>query len=196
MSGLVVRPLGRDEMLGRLADVAGLRIAVFRAYPYLYDGDLAYERDYLASYVSSPGSVIVGAFDGDRLVGASTGVPLDHEPEWAQAPFRAAGIPVAEVFYLGESVLHPEYRGAGVGVRFFEERERHASSLGRRLAAFCAVERPNDHPARPAAYVPLDAFWGRRGYERTDLSTRLSWREVGDDVETEKSMRFWWKRLY
>ncbi len=196
MSQLVVRPLERDEMLGRLADVAALRIAVFRAYPYLYDGDLAYERDYLASYVASPGSVIVGAFDADRLVGASTGIPLDHEPDWAQAPFRAAGIAATDVFYLGESVLHPEYRGAGVGVRFFEERERHASSLGRRLAAFCGVERPSDHPARPFGYEPLDAFWGRRGYERTDLTTRLSWREVGDDAETEKSMRFWWKRLY
>ncbi|MBT9559025.1 MAG: GNAT family N-acetyltransferase [Myxococcales bacterium] len=183
-------------MQGRLADVAALRIAVFRAYPYLYEGDDAYERGYLASYVASPGSVIVGAFDGDRLVGASTGVPLEHEPDWAQAPFRTAGEVAAELFYLGESVLHPEYRGTGVGVRFFEEREKQARALGRQRAAFCAVERPHDHPARPVTYVPLDGFWGRRGYERTGLTTRLSWREVGDVAETEKTMRFWWKRLY
>ena len=47
-----------------LDDVARLRIAVFRAWPYLYDGDLEYERGYLDSYRTSPGAVVVGAFDG------------------------------------------------------------------------------------------------------------------------------------
>lgn len=191
----VVRPLARDEMVARLDDVAALRIAVFRAFPYLYEGDLAYERDYLASYIASPGSVIVGALDGERLVGASTGVPLAHEPDWAQAPFIATGMPVSEIFYFGESVLHPEFRGTGVGVRFFQEREAHARAMGFQRAAFCAVERPGDHLARPGSYVPLDAFWGRRGFERTDLMTRLSWREVGQERESEKTMRFWSKRL-
>ena len=32
-----------------LDDLARLRIAVFRDWPYLYDGDVAYERDYLTA---------------------------------------------------------------------------------------------------------------------------------------------------
>ena len=42
-----------------LDDLARLRIAVFRDWPYLYDGDVAYERDYLTAY-QSPGAVVVG----------------------------------------------------------------------------------------------------------------------------------------
>ena len=56
--------------------VAALRIAVFRDWPYLYDGDAAYEREYLDAYASSPDSVFVLAFDGDAVIGTSTGLPL------------------------------------------------------------------------------------------------------------------------
>ena len=42
------------ESLGAaLEDVARLRIAVFRTWPYLYDGDLAYEQEYLQTYRDS-----------------------------------------------------------------------------------------------------------------------------------------------
>ncbi|HAR53044.1 MAG TPA: GNAT family N-acetyltransferase, partial [Roseovarius nubinhibens] len=53
------------ESLGAaLEDVARLRIAVFRTWPYLYDGDLAYEREYLQTYRDSADAILVGAFDG------------------------------------------------------------------------------------------------------------------------------------
>ena len=40
-------------------DVAALRIAVFRDWPYLYDGTVEYERSYLESYRNSPAAVLV-----------------------------------------------------------------------------------------------------------------------------------------
>lgn len=51
-----------------LDDLARLRSVVFRAWPYLYDGDPAYERDYLAAYAASPDSVFVLARDGLSLI--------------------------------------------------------------------------------------------------------------------------------
>ena len=39
---------------------------MFRAWPYLYDGDLEYERKYLQSYRDSDRAIVVGAFDGDQ----------------------------------------------------------------------------------------------------------------------------------
>lgn len=181
----------------RLSDLARLRIEVFRAFPYLYDGSMEYERRYLATYMDTPGSVIVGAFAGDRLAGASTGLPLRHEPDHVTGPFRDAGYDIGRLFYYGESVLLPDWRGRGIGVRFFEEREAHARSLGGfSHAVFCAVERPADHPRRPAGYVPLDAFWSRRGFRPLpEVSCTFSWRDLDEDVESPKPMRFWIKPL-
>ncbi|WP_404863929.1 GNAT family N-acetyltransferase [Georhizobium sp. MAB10] len=180
-----------------LADLARLRTTVFRAFPYLYEGSDAYEERYLATYARSADSVFVLAFDGERVVGAATGMPMADETDEVRAPFLDAGWHVDRIFYFGESVLLPDYRGQGIGVRFFEEREAYATSLNRfDWTVFCGVIRPDDHPSRPADYVPLDDFWRRRGYAPlTALETAFSWRDIGDDVETAKPMRFWGKRI-
>ncbi|MGE0844920.1 MAG: GNAT family acetyltransferase [Flavobacteriaceae bacterium] len=179
------------------AELAALRIAVFRDWPYLYDGDEAYERKYLARYAGTPGAVVVLARDGGRIVGASTGMPLAAELAEFRAPFERAGLDPASVFYFGESVLLPPWRGRGAGHAFFDLREAHARALpGIKTAAFCAVERDAGDPRRPAGYRPLDAFWRGRGYERAaGMTTTFSWRETGEAAESPKRMRFWLKRL-
>jgi GNAT superfamily N-acetyltransferase len=179
-----------------IPDAARLRISVFRGFPYLYDGSLEYEQKYLRTYSESAGSVFVVARDGERVVGVSTGMPLAQETEEVQRPFLAAGIPAEEVFYFGESVLEPSYRGRGIGVQFMQIREAHAHSLpGIKRAAFCAVERAADHPQRPPGFVPLDEFWKHRGFVRTELRTEFTWREIGESAESPKTMNFWMKEL-
>ncbi|MTH99338.1 GNAT family N-acetyltransferase [Roseibium sp. RKSG952] len=191
-----VHALTGSTLAGALDDVARLRIAVFRAWPYLYDGDLEYERKYLQSYRDSDKAIVVGAFDGDRLIGASTGAPLtDHADDFAAA-FEGSGLDLAEIFYCAESVLLPEYRGQGVGHRFFDLREAHAQSLGFGKCAFCAVQRPQDHPMRPASYRPLDEFWRARGYEKlAGAVAQFSWKDLGDKDETLKPLQFWIRDL-
>lgn len=184
------------DILPFIPDAARLRISVFREFPYLYDGSLEYEQKYLRTYCDSAGSVFVVARDGERVVGVSTGMPLAQETEEVQRPFRDAGIPVEEVFYFGESVLEPAYRGQGIGVQFMQAREAHARSLpGIRRATFCGVERAPDHPLRPAGFVPLDEFWMRRGFAMSALRTEFSWKEVGEAEESPKAMVFWLKAL-
>ena len=179
-----------------LDDVARLRIAVFRAWPYLYDGDLEYEREYLQSYRDSDRAVVVGAFDGDTLVGASTGAPLaDHADDFAAA-FEGTGINLTQVFYCAESVLLPEYRGHGVGHGFFDAREGHARKLGFVKSAFCGVQRPADHPLRPENYAPLDPFWRKRGYAPLEGAVaHFSWKDLDQAEETKKPLQFWTRDL-
>lgn len=193
---LRVEALTGAALEAALDDVAQLRIAVFRAWPYLYDGDLAYERRYLQTYRDSPGAVLAGAFDGARLVGAATGTPMeDHAADFA-APFAATELELSDVFYCAESVLLPEYRGQGVGHRFFDIRERHARRLGRRYVAFCGVMRTDDHPAKPPGYHPLDAFWRGRGYAPLPgVVAEFRWTDIGDSAETAKPLQFWMKEL-
>lgn len=193
----LVRTFHGAEVVPHLDAVARLRIAVFRDFPYLYDGDPGYEAKYLAAYARSPDSIFVLAFDGDRVVGASTGIPLEDEDEAFRRPFIARGIPVEEVFYCGESVLLHDYRGLGLGHRFFDEREAWARRLGRfRWIAFAAVDRAADDPRRPANHRDNDAFWLKRGYARQPgMTMRLAWKEIGQASESEKPLTFWLSAL-
>ena len=197
MARLTFQRLSGATLHRYIPELARLRMRVFRDFPYLYDGDPEYEARYLQTYVEAPHSVIVLAFDGDRVVGASSGLPLIHETEEVQKPFREADYAVETIFYCGESVLLPDYRGQGAGVAFFEHREDHARETGgMKHSCFCAVERPVTHPARPAGYQPLDEFWQHRGYERhPELATQFSWKDLGDSHESLKPMTFWMKPL-
>ncbi|MBB6098386.1 GNAT superfamily N-acetyltransferase [Deinobacterium chartae] len=191
---LEVLPPAQQQQV--LADLARLRITVFREFPYLYDGDLAYEQRYLHTYLEAPDFFLAVVRDGERVVGATTALPLEAETAELQAPFRAAGIDPAAVFYFGESVLLPEYRGMGFGRQFLELREARARELGRQWAAFCAVDRPADHPRRPQGYRPLDALWDRQGFvRRPDLTTTMTWQDLDEPAESPKRMVFWTKFL-
>lgn len=191
-----VRALRGAELEAALDDVAQLRISVFRDWPYLYDGTLDYERQYLATYRDNPGALLVGAFDGGQLIGASTSTPMeDHAPEFA-APFKALGIQPENILYGAESVLLRPYRGIGLGHRFIDLREAHARALGRTHVAFCSVIRPEDHPARPAIYRKNDAFWMGRGYDPLPgVVAHFSWKDMGEVAETEKALQFWMRAL-
>lgn len=195
MSLLDVRRFTGGELGDYLDDVARLRIEVFRDFPYLYDGTMEYERKYLQTYVRCPQAVVVVAFDGPTVVGTSTAIPLQFEEDNFKRPFIENGYDPEDVFYCAESVLRTDYRGQGLGVRFFDEREAHARELGDfRYYAFCSVVRPVDHPLRPPGYEPLDRFWQRRGYHKQPaLKAQYAWKDIDQDIETTKPLEFWLK---
>ena len=192
MSAVEIRPVTGIAVEPWLDALAQLRIEVFRDYPYLYDGDLEYERGYLDRYAQSDRSVFVLALEYNRLVGAATALPLREADEAFQTPFRQLGAELDSGFYFGESVLLQPYRGEGVGHRFFDLREQYAADFGFRHTAFCAVAREESHPARPADYQPLDAFWRARDYfPQNQLVAHFDWTDVGDTAPSRKAMQFW-----
>lgn len=182
------------ELAPHLDALGELRIAVFHEYPYLYAGTLEHERQYLGTYVRSSGSLVVLVFDDDRVVGATTCLPmLDEGPEF-QAAFVQAGYDLSTICYFGESILLPAYRGKGIGKEFFVRRETHVRKLGLKLSTFCAVDRPAEHVLRPQGYRPLDDFWRSQGYvKRPDLQATFVWQEIGEDTESPKTLTFWTK---
>jgi GNAT superfamily N-acetyltransferase len=185
--------LSGAALIPYISELARLRIEVFRDFPYLYDGDYEYEKKYLQTYIDCPDSVIVLAFDGEAIIGASTAIPLKYETAEVKQPFIQHGYAPEQVFYCGESVLNQAYRGLGIGVRFFEQREAHAAELGGfKHITFCCVERPLNHPRRPADYVPLDAFWNKRGYiKHPELKTTYTWKDLDESEASSKPMTFW-----
>ncbi len=185
------------EIASVLASLGKLRIAVFKDWPYLYQGSLEYETDYLRIYAHSPRSFLFTVSDGNEMVGATTCLPLADETNEVKEPFLKAGMDLTSIFYFGESVLLPPYRGLGLGHRFFEEREAHARSFGSfKFTCFCGVVRPKDHPSRPLDYRPLDEFWVKRGYQpKPELQSQFEWLDIGDALPTQKPMLYWMKTL-
>jgi GNAT superfamily N-acetyltransferase len=189
---VAIRPLTGSEILAAIDDLARLRMTVFAEWPYLYDGDPEYEADYLREFIEAPDGVLVAACDGERIVGAATASPMWAQKAEFRAPFESRGIDTSTLFYFGESVLIPEYRGQGIGHAFFDHREAQARKCGAKAATFAAVIRPDDHPDRPAGYVPLDGFWKKRGYAPVEgFVTQLAWKEHGEADESPKPMQYW-----
>jgi hypothetical protein len=197
-SFLIRRFIG-SEMTSVFDDLATLRIRVFRDFPYLYEGDFEYEKKYLKRYSGSSRGFLTTLYNGEQMIGAATALPLEDEEDFVKRPFQDQAYRISKIFYFGESVLLPEYRGKGLGHVFFDERERFALSDPQfDRTTFCAVVRPLEHALRPSSYNPLDKFWTKRGYEiKSDLQTEFSWADIGEKNKSLKTMQYWmreWKK--
>lgn len=192
---MTVRTVTGQDILPYLPDLARLRISVFRDWPYIYDGEVAHEEQYLRTYVHAPGAAIILAEAADqKIVGAATCLPMPAATPNIRQPFIDAGWDVSKIFYFGESVLLKAYRGRGIGVKFFSAREAQATEF--ETVTFCSVQRPATHPLRDPDYTPLDSFWAHRGYtKRAELACRMKWRDVNATEETEKTLVFWTRSL-
>lgn len=192
-----VQPYVGNEIKPYLHEIAQLRITVFHEFPYIYEGDLKYEEAYLKKFSSCPAAIAVLVFDGKKVVGASTGMPLEAELEEMKSPFIEKGLDPADFFYFSESILLPAYRKMGIGHQFFDLREAHVQNLNRfKHICFCSVVRPDDHPLKPANYFQKDEFWKKRGFKKhPELICYYSWKDIGDKTETKKPLVFWIKDL-
>lgn len=194
---LDVKAVTGQDIDAVLADLSRLRIMVFRDWPYLYDGTLEYENSYLTKFAAAKGAVVICAYDGTDMVGASTAAPMvEHADEFGE-PFKKAGYDLSKIFYCGESVLLKSHRGYGLGHAFFDGREAQAHKLGGFThSTFCRVVRANDHPLKPADYAPLDPFWTKRGYHAVDgIVATYDWKDIDQPGETTHRMQFWMKTL-
>lgn len=195
-SHVIVRTIPRTDWPTLLTEMAKLRILVFREFPYLYAGSEAYESNYLRTYFNARGAGVMGAFDGEQLIGMATALPLEEAEEDFRSPLIQSGYPIQQIFYFGESVLRPEYRGRGIGKQFFDLREAHARAIcpSLRYTSFCAVNREANDSRKPENYRTLDGFWKSRGYQKHEhIQARFKWPEVGSSQESEQTLSYWIK---
>lgn len=192
---LTVLRVKGQEILPYIPDLAKLRIEIFKDYPYLYEGDLTYEMHYLQTYIHCHESVVAIVLDSNIMVGASTAIPLKFETAEVKKPFIDQSWNIDSIFYLGESVLKPAYRGKNIYRQFFHEREAAAREYGAKVTAFCAVQRRADDHRQPQNYRPLDAVWQRFGYEKhPELCAYYEWKEIGEQSISPKPLTFWLKQ--
>lgn len=171
MRDLEVKAICNTQAQHYIKDLAYLRMEIFQEYPYLYQGNLDDEK---------------------KVVGASIVLPLVHETSNLQSPFETLEFQKNQILYLDRSVLLSAYRGYGIGYQFFNYREAHAQKLGLSTMTLCSVQRAQNHPMRSEGYRSHHTFWKSRGYiERSDIPTQFFWRDLNNQEETAKTMRFW-----
>lgn len=184
------------EIANVVNELGNLRISVFRSFPYLYEGNLLYEKNYLQTYIDAKDSMLFSIWDGGEMVGATTCIPLVNETAEVKEPFEKAGLALQEIFFFGESILLGPYRGKGLGKLFFEEREKHAGSFNTfKSTYFCGVERSLNHSLKPEGYKPLDSFWRSQGYEPAGLVSFFEWKDIDDHLPSSKKMNYWKKDI-
>lgn len=177
-------------------ELARLRIEVFRDFPYLYDGNLAYEETYLKTLIDAPDNLIVMAFDGSQVIGAATALPLSSQIVTISQPIAERGYDINKIYYLGESIIRTSYRGMGINTKFFQAAEQRAKKLAEyEFLSFCTIERPADHPAYPENYAPPSNYWLQLGFQPTDIICNITWKDLYEETTSAKNLRFWIKEI-
>lgn len=196
-SNIKIRTFTGTGIKTYLPTVARLRLEVFRDYPYLLDGSIQQETQYLKKFAGCKEAVLVVVFDGSEIVGASTGLPLENEIDAIKKPFIEKKLDISSYFFFGESTLLKKYRGRGIGHHFFDEREAHVLKQKRyRHICFCSLVRPKEKYPIPGDYIPLDDFWKKRGYvQNPEITCTLTWKDLHKTRETPKPLTFWIKSL-
>ena len=85
-----------------------------------------------------------------QVVGATTASPSTDEYEEFRIPYENKGINPKEVFYFGEAMLIPAYRGLGLYRIFMSKRQNAANQYGAKMCSFLSVKRSYDHPLKPS----------------------------------------------
>lgn len=191
---LTMRALSGPEARQYINEIATIRITLFKEYPYLYNGTLEYEKEYLETYFSCARAAILLIFDGDSVVGFSNSIPLADESDEIKAPFIEHGCNLSDYLYVGEVMLYPPYRGQGLLRQFFQFHETRAHQEGFSFITFMTVERPDNHPHKPHDYRPLDPIWNYFGYHKRDgFVIRLVWSQIDAQEEACNQLIVWQK---
>ena len=180
-----------------IPSIVKVRNEVLKEYPYMRDNPVEEDTKYFKHLSQSKDSIAVLIFDGPKIIGVTTGMPLEEQLPFLQKPFLEKKIKLSEIFHFGVCALLKPYRGRGIAHHFFDLREEHVKHLKRfKKISLTCVLRPKNHPKKPKDYISLDSFWKKRGYvERKDLISENAWREHDEKAPTPKSLVFWVKEI-
>ena len=190
---------GIAEMLD---DVASLRIELFRHYPYLYDDDLGYEKNYLKGLSENEESFVVAAYRDDEVVGAATALPLLSSAEilnGVREHFSRAGFSPSTCYYYSEILVRPAQRYHGIAKEFYRRRDETAIRLGYSTVCFAALNAEEIRSPRPSDYFDPSDMWRRMGFvQHRDIYVDHRWPTLqpdGTTLEMKHRLYFWIRHL-
>jgi hypothetical protein len=178
-----------------LPQIANIRINMFKEFPYLYKGSLEDEKIYLDTYFNSKDTIILLAFDKQRLIAFSNSIPLEQEMDEIKQPFIKNNIDIKKYLYIGEMMIYPEHRNKNLFNIMYKFHEDNAKSIYSNIV-FMSVTRSRNHPSKPRNYRPLDILWKHNGYQELNkIKINLSWKQIDTNKLEENKLSVWSKKL-
>lgn len=199
------RPFGEDLTLrvlqGRDAQpycekIASLRITMFKEYPYLYEGILEEETEYLEMYFRSFESLLFLVFDQEALVAFASALPLDQSIQELNTPLLEQKIHPRDCLYIGELMITSPYRGRGILRYFLDSYEKFAIRKGYSHLIFMTIKRTLSHKMCPENYRNPDPIWQHFGYERLPHKPLiLTWKQIDTRQQEKNELDLWGKNI-
>ncbi len=187
-----------DDMQNKLEFLAQQRIKHYHGYPYLYDGNMQEELEYLNFVASSLHSVLCLIYKGDDIVGFAMGASFTQFASHFKGSielFQAANRNPHDYYYIADDIILPGHEGHLLTERMFEKLEQYARNLG--FAYTCIVHEQHDvHPLKPKNYCDID--WRKLGYAKTESAIHFTWNTLQADGSTckqEHKLPYWIKKL-
>ena len=182
--------------------VSRLRIQIFKEYPYLYEGELDYERRYMQGYTSDDKAMIAIARVDGILAGVSTGIPLVSDSEIvsdAKKVFSQENIDIGDFYYYGEVIVLPEFRGQGITTKLYSSQNDLIKTWGFKHVCILTVLIYEHHPLKPLTYRSPDGMWQHLGFFRNKLSVDYHWPTIQPDSsvkDVSNTLEFWTMPLH
>lgn len=145
MKSIAIETLKGKQLVSHLSELAKLRLTVFREYPYLYEGNLDFERHYLSLFANSEDAFLAIAKEGNKVIAAISGFPLDCAQKEIRNAFTHYPMSTKEIFALCEIVVLKEYRSQKIGTLLYREFENQlSSSRYKKIVLWQVIKSQND----------------------------------------------------
>ena len=196
MEFLVLKGLEIEKYLD---DVIKLRIAVFREYPYLYDGNIEYEKEYFKDFIKDQTARVILVKDSGKVVAVATSIALSnaHLCDDTHKPFVGKGYDVDRFYYYGEIMIDKAYRNKGISKQIYRLRQKEAVSLGFDMLCFATIIKDTDNV--PVDYFDPSQMWRSMGFvEHLDMQVECEWPKIQNDGSTKdqtSKLNFWIKKI-
>lgn len=189
------------EIAHYLEVLTQMRVALFKAYPYLYFGNFDYEKKYLEEYLKEQRAVLVLAFDQNKIVGTLTGIPLMSDSSIIadlKVKLKDQGEKPEDYYYYGEMLILPEYRGKGLYLKMYDAIDQHVRNWRYQYTCFLTVVRDQNDPRKPENYKDPYILAEKMGFKKTNTRIIFHWPTIQADRQVKdvnNELLMWVKKL-
>lgn len=196
-------PIKIEKMQGTqidpyLAEIIQFVTKMYRDYPYLYNGDDAGYQQYLNTYAQAKEGVIFVAFDGKKIVGVASGMPMADSRDIFKPTLVRHGYSIKNIYYIGEFGVSPEYHGKGIESTLMSKMEQFIKEHKQynTISLWELNPASSSQTQRAPTHFPNGIFLQNNGFAyHPELNFIVHWTNINEKHESPHLAVYWLKDL-